>query len=92
MQQNVIKFLTNFQVEKKVPNFCIDLDTTAAIPFHQQKSINNKFPNIVESCGSLYGMQLDPTFECTAQVAWMSESMKVGNHFNKIWNFFSMPK
>ena len=92
MQQNVIKFLTNFQDEKKVPNFCIDLDTTAAIPFHQQKSINNKFPNIVKSCGSLYGMQLDPTFECTAQAAWMSESMKVGNHFNKIWNFFSMPK
>ena len=85
MQQNDIKFLTNFQVEKKVPNFCIDLDTTAAIPFHQQKSINNKFPNIVKSCGSLYGMQLDPTFECTAQVAWMSESMKVGNHFNEFW-------
>ena len=38
MQQNDIKFLTNFQVEKKVPNFCIDLDTTAAISFHQQKS------------------------------------------------------
>ena len=83
MQQNDIKFLTNFQVEKKVPNFCIDLDTTAAIPFHQQKSINNKFPNIVKSCGSLYGMQLDPTFECTAQAAWMSESMKVGNHFTE---------
>ena len=88
MQQNVIKFLTNFQVEKKVPNFCIDLDTTAATPFQQQKSTNSKFPKIVKSCGSLYGMQLDPTFECTAQAAWMSESMKVGNHFNEIWNFF----
>ena len=30
-------------------------------------------------------MQLDPTFECTAQAAWMSESMKVGNHFTEFW-------
>ena len=93
MQQKIVKFIENYRVEKKVPNFFLDWAFVVSLELPQKECFYNKIPQVFVNFDNISAafqkwsdMHHHQALACTAQVAYMAHSMILEIHLIRFWH------